>query len=241
MVYEERTYRKMVKGEQLAKFTVVEKETDLMILADRNLQKEAHIAILKARDELERYILKDPTFQKTLRPHRVGLRAPRMVKDMAHAGRRAHVGPMASVAGAIAEFVGRELMKHSKEVIVENGGDIFMKITRPRRVAIFAGNSQFSEKIALEIEPSQTPFGICTSAGTVGHSLSYGSADAVVITSKSTALADAAATAVGNMVKTINDIEGALNIAKRIKGLSSVLIIKEDHIGAFGKMKIVAI
>ncbi len=241
MAYEERKYRKMVKGDQLAKFEVVEKETDLLILADKNLQKEAHAVVLKLRDELEQYILKDPMFLKTLRPHRVHFRAPRMVKEMATAGKRVHVGPMASVAGAIAERVGKELIKHSKEVIVENGGDVYMKINRPRRVAVFAGKSPFSEKIALEIDPEQTPVGICTSAGTVGHSLSFGAADAVVAIAKSTALADAAATAVGNTIKSIADIEGGLNMAKRIKGLSSILIIKDDHIGAWGKMKIVAI
>lgn len=241
MAYEERTYRKMVKGDDLVKFSVLEKETDLLVLADKNLHKEALESVIKIRTVLEAYVAKDDKFLKTLRPHYVGLRAPKIVKEMAWAGRRARVGPMAAVAGAIAEHVGKDLLKHSKEVIVENGGDIFMKINRPRRVAIHAGSSPFSEKIAIEVEPEQTPFGICTSAGTVGHSLSFGSADAVVVMAKSAALADAAATAIGNVVGSINDIEGGLNMAKRVRGIKSVLIIKEDHIGAWGKMKIVAI
>lgn len=241
MVYEERTYRKMVKGENLTKFTVVEKETDLLILADKNLQKEAHASVLKWRTELESYVQKNPKFYKSLKPVRVGFGSPKLIKDMASAAKRAHVGPMAAVAGVMAEYVGRDLMRHSKEVIVENGGDIFMRITRPRKVAVHAGSSPFSEKIALEIEPDQTPVGVCTSAGTVGHSLSFGQADAVVIIAKSTALADAAATAIGNMVKTVSDIQGALNLARRIKGISSALIIKDDHIGAWGRMKILPI
>ena len=241
MAYEERVYRKLIKGEALTKFTVVEKETDLLILAEKNLQKEAHASVLKLREELEVYITKDPSFLKALRPHRVSMRAPKIVKEMASAGRRVHVGPMAAVAGAVSEYVGRDLMKFSKEVIVENGGDIFLKATKPKKVVVYAGSSPFSEKIALEIDPEQTPIGICTSAGTVGHSLSFGTADAVVVISKSTALADAAATYIGNMIKSVSDIQGGLNAAKRIKGLSSILIIKEDHIGAWGKLKIVAI
>jgi len=231
----------MVKADDLVKFSVLEKETDLLILADKNLHKEALETVIKLRAVLEAYIIKDEKFLKTLRPYWVGLRAPKIVKEMAWAGRRARVGPMAAVAGAIAEHVGKELLRHTREVIVENGGDIFMKIKKPRKIAIHAGSSPFSEKIAIEVEPDQTPFGICTSAGTVGHSLSLGNADAVVVMSKSTALADAAATAIGNVIQSINDIEGGLNLAKRIKGVKSVLIIKEDHIGAWGKMKIVAI
>jgi len=241
MTYEERDYRKLIKGEGLTKFSVLEKETDLLVLADKNLQKEAHASVLKLRDELETYILKDPPFLKTLKPHRTSFRAPKIAKDMALAGRRTHVGPMAAVAGAISEYVGKSLLRYTKEIIVENGGDIFMKITRPRKVIVYAGSSPFSEKIALEIDPDQTPIGVCTSAGTIGHSLSFGTADAVVVISKNTALADTAATYIGNMIKTISDIQGGLNAAKRVKGLSSVLIIKGDHIGAWGRMKLVAV
>jgi len=241
MTYQERKYRKKVKGHNLTKFTAVDQETDLLILARKNLQKEAHESIIKFRSELEAYITKDPKFMKTLSPRRVSLRAPNIVKNMANASKKVKVGPMASVAGAIAEYVGKDLLRYSKEVIVENGGDIYMKVKTPRKIAISAGNSRFSEKIALEIDPDQTPLGVCTSSGTVGHSLSFGSADAVVVTAKSTALADAAATAIANGIKTLADIQGGLNLAKRIKGIKSVLIIKDDHIGAWGKMKIVAI
>jgi ApbE superfamily uncharacterized protein (UPF0280 family) len=241
MTYEERSYRKQIKPEGLHKFSVEDKETDLLILSSKSSQRQAHAAVLKFRADLENYIVKDPKFLKAMRPHRVSLRAPKIVKEMASASKRAKVGPMATVAGAIAEYVGRSLAQNSKEVMVENGGDIFMKTKKPRKIAIYAGNSPFSEKIAIEIDPDQTPVGVCTSAGTVGHSTSFGAADAVVVISKSTALADAAATAIGNAVKTVADIEGGLNMAKRIKGLKGVLIIKDDHIGAWGRMKIVAI
>jgi len=241
MTYEERKYRNMTKARGLTKFTVEDKETDLLILADKNLQKEAHASVLKFRSELENYIIKDPKFLKSLKPHRVGMRSPAIVKKMAQAAKRAKVGPMAAVAGAIAEHVGRDVLKHSREAIVENGGDIFMKVVTPRKVAVHAGKSPFSEKIALEIDPDQTPLGICTSAGTVGHSHSFGAADAVVVTARSTALADAAATTICNIVKSVDDIQGGLNLARRIKGIKSALIIKDDHIGAWGRMKIVAI
>jgi hypothetical protein len=158
---------------------------------------------------------------------------------MAEATRKVKVGPMAAVAGAVAEFVGRDLRQFTDEIIVENGGDIYLKINQPRKVGIYAGTSQFSGKIALELDPRPKAFSVCTSSGTVGPSLSFGKADAVVIVAESALLADAAATAVGNVVKEVGDIEKGLKLAKKIRGLDGVLIIKDDQMGALGKVKIV--
>ena len=126
-------------------------------------------------------------------------------------------------------------------VIVENGGDIFVKLIKPRRIGVYAGKSPFSEKIALEISPKDTPLGVCTSNGTVGYNISFGSADAVIVTARSCALADAAATAIGNVVNSEETIEEGLNIAKKIKGLHGALIIKNDVMGAWGTLKIVSL
>lgn len=239
MSYEERTYRNYVRADNLVKFEVIEKETDLLILAETNLYDKAMASVLRYRAELEKYIESDPQFGKTFSPIAVRYNAPPIVKEMATAARRVKVGPMAAVAGAIAEFVGLDLLAYTNEVIVENGGDIFLKINQTRKVGIFAGKSSFSEKIALEVEPRQTPFSICTSSGTVGHSFSFGKADAVVVISGSGSLSDAAATRIGNAVTEIADIDPALKIAKKIRGLEGVLIIKDDHLGALGKVKIV--
>jgi hypothetical protein len=148
---------------------------------------------------------------------------------------------MAAVAGAIAEAVGKDLLAFSPEVIVENGGDIFLKISRKRLVGICAGQSSLTNKIALEIMPGETPLGICTSSGTMGHSLSLGSADAVIVLSPSTSLADAAATALGNVVKTADDIPQAIEKAQSIEGLRGVVIIVDDKMGVWGKVRIVSL
>jgi ApbE superfamily uncharacterized protein (UPF0280 family) len=99
------------------------------------------------------------------------------VREMADATREVGVGPMAAVAGAIAESVGKELLPYSDEVIVENGGDIFLKTSKERFIGVYAGKSKFTKKIAFSILPDETPLGVCTSSGTVGHSLSFGYAD----------------------------------------------------------------
>jgi ApbE superfamily uncharacterized protein (UPF0280 family) len=145
---------------------------------------------------------------------------------------------MASVAGAIAELVGTGLLAFSPEIIVENGGDIYLKSLKKRLIGIYAGKSPLTGKIGLEINEADTPLGICTSSGTVGHSLSYGKADAVMVLSKSTTLADAAATAIGNLIVQPGDIPSGIEFAKGIDGLKGVIIIKDDKIGLWGDIKI---
>jgi ApbE superfamily uncharacterized protein (UPF0280 family) len=148
------------------------------------------------------------------------------------------VGPMAAVAGAMAEYVGKDLLAYSDEVIVENGGDLFLKVDMQRQVGIYAGDSPLSGKIALEVWPEETPMGMCTSSGTVGHSLSYGAADAVIAVSPSTALADAAATAIGNMVKDATDINKAIEYAMSVDGLDGIVVIKGSDMGVWGKVRL---
>ena len=237
-MYEPRTYRHWVKGKGLASFNVVVKETDLYIRASRNLKSKALKLVLKYRDTLERYIERHPSFLTSLDPLPVSDDAPHIVKSMLESARKAGVGPMASVAGAITEFVGTELLAFSPEVIVENGGDIFLKSLGKRIIGIYAGKSPLTGKIGLEIEGEDTPLGICTSSGTVGHSLSYGKTDAVVVLAQSATLADAAATAIGNLIKQPEDIPGGIELAKSIEGLKGLLIIKDDQVGLWGEVKI---
>lgn len=236
--YQPRTYRHWIDSKDLIEFTVTVKETDLYIRASSNLQKKARKAVVKYREQLERYIGKNPVFQESLEPLPSDTDAPHIVKTMLVAGQKAGVGPMAAVAGAIAECVGRELLEYSPEVIVENGGDIFIKSLKKRVVGIFAGESALSGKLGLEIDPKDTPLGICTSSGTVGHSLSYGKADAVVAVATSAALADAAATAIGNKVKTADDIAKAIEFGGGISDLKGLVIIKGDAVGVRGDIKL---
>jgi len=180
----------------------------------------------------------NPEFQTTLEPYPENPAAPSIIREMTAAAAVAGVGPFAAVAGAIAEQVGKDLLDYSSQIIIENGGDIFLKSSKKRTVGIYAGSSPLSNRLALEIEADETPLGICTSSGTVGHSLSFGKADAVVILSKSTAIADAVATAVGNLIQTIADIQKGLNFAKKIKAVKGIAIIKNDRMGIWGKINI---
>ncbi len=146
---------------------------------------------------------------------------------------------MAAVAGAVAEHVGNRLLEHTDEVIIENGGDIFIKKNHIVTIAIFAGDSPLSMKIGLRINPGDSAISVCTSSGTVGHSLSFGKSDAVCVVSRSGSLADAAATSIGNQIKSKADIQKAINFGKIIHGVTGVVAIMGNQIGAWGDLEII--
>jgi ApbE superfamily uncharacterized protein (UPF0280 family) len=235
-MYEERIYRDLVKTDDLVKCEVIVKETDLLVRAERDLSKETRESVLKYRNQLETYMAINPEFQSSLSPLKDAPHVPEIIRKMIRTSQLANVGPMAAVAGAMAEMVSKDLLKLSREVIVENGGDIYLATSKERVVGVYAGNSPFSLKIGILIKPEETPLGICTSSGTVGHSLSFGKADAVCILSKSAALADAAATAVGNVIQEKKDVEKGLERGKEIEGILGILIIVGEKIGVWGKI-----
>lgn len=236
-MYQPKTYRATVSSRDLVAFNVTVKETDLYIRATTNLAKEARRAVLKYRRDLEEYIAFHPLFLTSLVPLPADSLAPEIAKAMLAAAEKAGVGPMAAVAGAMAQFVGEDL-KQAREIIIENGGDIYIRSAKKRVVSIFAGKSPFSGRLGLEIAARDTPLGVCTSSGTVGHSLSFGKADAIVIVARDAALADAAATAVGNVVYAPADFESAIALAQKIEGLKGLVVIKDDSIGVWGEVKL---
>ena len=236
-----RFYRLHTKSKTLTKFQVLIKETDLLIFADSNLEKQARELVFEHRSYLENFIDEYPDFATSLIPWQKCTIAPSIIRDMIEAGIFAQVGPMAGVAGAIAEYVGKGLLEFSKEIIVENGGDLFIKTENPIEVGIYAGKSPLSNKVGIKIDSSKGPVGICTSSGKIGHSLSFGDADAATVQSHSCVLADTVATAIGNMVKTPDDINSAIEFASKIKGVSGVIVIIDDKLGAWGNMELIPI
>lgn len=239
--YQRRLYRDWVKAKDLRHTRIVAQEADLRILANKLLEKEFIIEKIRLyRWDIENYIMKDRSFLASLLPVSVDTGAPRIVHEMSIAALKANTGPMAAVAGALVQFLGNDLLQCGfKEIILQNGGDIFLKIRKIRKVGIYSGNSKQLKNLALEIRPKDTPLGICTSSGTVGHSLGSGCADSVVILARSAALADASATAVGNLVQSKKDLARALQFAQRIPGVTGAVIISKNNLVSCGKVKFV--
>jgi ApbE superfamily uncharacterized protein (UPF0280 family) len=238
--YSARTYRNLVKS-PLKRFRVTVKETDILVYAHQLLEKEALSSVYRHRAYLEAYIEQYPDFLKTLRPWTLATPAAAIVRNMVSGGNPASVGPMAAVAGALAEAVGKDLLKITPEVIVENGGDIFIKTDHPLTVGIFAGKSPLNLKIGLKIDPTKSPVSVCTSSGTIGHSKSFGASDAVCVVADKCALADATATAVANRIHTVENIQDAIGFGKTIKGISGIVIIISKHLGVWGDLELVSL
>ncbi len=234
--YVDRTYRDRMAAPDLVGFRVQIRETDLYILAQRDLTAEATRVARRARATIEAWIESNPEFARSLEPLFAPVDAPRIIREMYAVSHAADVGPMASVAGAIAEAVARALVSQSPEVIVENGGDTYLMGNRERVAAVFAGKSPLSNRIALVIPPGRLPLAVCTSSATVGPSLSLGRADAAVVVSESGALADAVASAVGNRVRTADDLPAAVDLGSQIEGVVHVIAIMGDRMAAWGEL-----
>ncbi len=233
-LFHPRTYRDFSEDARFKTFRVTVETSDLYVKAHRLLEKETEDLIRRARSQVEAAIARRPVFLSSLTSVEEDPADAPIVARMIRAGVKAGTGPMAAVAGAVAEFVGRGLLEWSDELIVENGGDIFLNMADPVVVGIFAGNSPFNGKLGLKIEPSGIPTGICTSAATVGPSLSLGKADAATVISCDVPLADAVATAMGNRISGPDDLKEAVEWAMAIPGVDGALAIIDDKISAVG-------
>lgn len=239
--YTERTYRAKVPSRGLTSYCIKAGETDLWISTEGDFRREALDLVLDLRYKLENYIQAHPEFLTTLSPYPEDPAAPSMIRDMIKATGGSGVGPMASVAGAIAQFTGLKLLNLTSQVIIENGGDIFLRTKNPVTVALFAGDSPLSNRIGLEIPPEIMPVGVCSSSGKIGHSLSMGMASLVSVVSDSALVADGAATAIGNCLKSKKDLDRFQDIITGFSGISGCVAVMDDMMAAWGEIKLVKI
>jgi ApbE superfamily uncharacterized protein (UPF0280 family) len=232
-------YRVACDSPDLISFRVTIKETDMLVMAESDLRDEAYNITLKCRLVLEEYLRSNPEWGRSLEPVEVESTAPPLVRVMSEAAMAAGVGPMAAVAGAIAEAVGKELGRISPTVIIENGGDVFLNSRRERIIGIYAGRGPGETGFGLKIDPGDTPLGICTSSGLIGPSLSRGTARVATVLSRSAPLADTVATALGNRLKSAGEVKEALGWAGSIEGVSGALALHGVTFGAWGDLNLV--
>lgn len=193
--------------------------------------------IKNLRRSLEAYIAKHSKFATSLDPLDLHTEAPEIARRMAAAAQLVGVGPMAAVAGTVAQMAAESVMEAGEQdVIVENGGDLYLASSSDITVGIYAGESPLSGRLAFSIAPERMPLALCSSSSHMGHSLSLGECDLATVASKDASLADAAATWAGNLVKNIEDIDPTLERVLKIPGIAGVLIVKGDKIGLAGDL-----
>ena len=240
-MYEERTYRRVSRPQDLVCYEVVCKETDLFCCTATGLKGLIEERTLFYRNQLETYIRQRPEFRDSLAPLDADPLAPRIAREMLEASAAVGVGPMACVAGAVAEFIGRDVEPRSGEYIIENGGDIFLRTLHERKVSIYAKDSPYSERIGMKIKPAEVAYGICTSSATVGPSLSFGRADAVCVVGRSSLFCDGLATRLGNIVHKDDDIAPALQEGKAFPGVSAIIIVMGRKLGVWGDVDLISL
>jgi len=193
--------------------------------------------IVRQRQVLEDYIAHHREFRTSLEPLELHAGAPLVAQRMARAARLVGVGPMAAVAGAMAQCAAEAALRAGvEEVIVENGGDIYLKAAGPVTIGLDAGTAKLGDRLAFALSADETPLAICSSSGKMGHSMSLGQCDLATVVAREAALADAAATMAGNLVQTVSDVNRAVERIAAIEGVDGVLIVKDDRIGLAGQL-----
>ncbi len=213
------------------------KETHCTIIADKKIGIQTAVESIKYnRKELEEYGEAHPKFLYTLEPIPAPAE-PLVAKLMAEAAEKANVGPMAAVAGVLADLAVKDMIAEGCEVaVVENGGEVSAVSTESVDVALSAGDSPLSKRFGFRL--TDFPIGLATSSGRFSHALSFGDAEAATVFCRNAGLADAAATAVGNMVKGKDcqaAIQAGISKALSIQGVEGILIIYKGLIGTAGK------
>lgn len=221
-------YRERVSGWPY-ELRVVYRKTDMLILSETSISPEpARRTIARLWDELEAYLEEHPAFRMSLEPVEALPGAPAVAVEMAKAAGRAGVGPMAAVAGAFAECVARE---YRGEITAENGGDAFVRTERERVLEVFAGNPKIP---AIRIIIPRGSWGVATSSGRLGPSLSLGEAWAATVVAESAALADAWATRLGNELRPGSDPRDALSVIRSANGITGALVVADESVSIWG-------
>ncbi|MBG0791232.1 MAG: UPF0280 family protein [Desulfovibrionaceae bacterium] len=239
----DRAYRRAVRpGEDEVRFQVAVEQTDLLVVAEKDLRDEIASFVSRARGEIKNWIMFYPEFAESLVPVAVPESAPDIVRAMADAGRACGVGPMAAVAGAIAQAVGDAFAAQSPNILVENGGDTYLRSTRERVVALLA-EPESGATIGLRIEAGAFPLAVCASSSTIGHSLSLGAGDLVAVRARDARFADAAATALCNELKGRADLDRVLKRARELAadGLDGIFAQCGGKVAAWGDLELVAL
>ena len=241
MEYKERTYRSRFSDDERRWFCVKFLESDLWIGVDSgsyraSMEADTYAMLVELRRSMDAYLLMDPAYKAALTPYDAGLEAPEILKEMSRVSHKTGIGPMSAVAGAVARHVAEFL--GTKEVIVENGGDIYAQACSDMDISVFAGQSPLSEKVGLHIPAADFPLGICTSSGTVGPSLSLGRADAVMIVCKDVMLADSYATAMANRIKSVNDLQPVIDRISAIPEILGAIAVKDDRMAITGQFEL---
>ena len=233
-------YRCSINKKEKYAWRVIYNYSDLLISCDKNIKDRIEKPLKKIYEFLMFCIKNHPSFLKSLSPIKVNYYFPGIIKKMCEKSSLFKVGPMAAVAGTVCEYIASELTGYCKNLIIENGGDLYIKSSSDLNVGVYLKNKYFKNKIVLKINSKDTPCGLCSSSGTFGHSLSLGKSDLSVVLASSPITADAAVTAIANRITDSKDIQRTINFYNKFKEIKGILIIIDDKIGIWGSFELLS-
>lgn len=221
-MYQERFYRQQVSSKY--KLEVCFLQSDILICSDKEIDKAiADQALKNYYRQIEACIEKNPAFRTSLIPLNEDIESPAIVRDMLSASKLSGIGPFSAVAGAVAQHLGQGLLKFCSEIMVENGGDIFLKINDDKILSVYSGSKP--ESITLKIRKRAHAFGIASSSASIGPSLNFGNAEVLTVIAKDAIIADTFATAFSNKIKKPADVDKVLKEAKKLDFIEAMVIV----------------
>lgn len=236
-------YRSLLSQNDMVRFSLCWKYSDIVISIDKENWHDAIpylalMALKHAYSNLETY--RHPEWFSSYKPIDAYPNAPLLLKRMSEAAHSADVGPMAAVAGAIADLLLETLSNAYTFSFcsIENGGDCAIVSTRATYVALASESARFQGFLTLELPPGH--WGVATSSGTVGHSINFGQADTCTIVASSGALADAWATRCSNAIHDKSTLEQTAWLVDTTDQIDAFFGCIGEHMCYKGKFKLLS-
>jgi hypothetical protein len=235
--YQARLYRLLHKSQ--FSLEIVYKESDIYLDCSKPLEKNFVKGLVKKYyEEIEKYAKDNPRFLTSLSPLEEDKAAPPIVQEMISASKISGIGPFSSVAGAISWYIGKDLANFCDEIILENGGDLFLKINEDKRVGLYLGEGIIPQMLTIKIKKRGYPFGICSSSSRIGHSLNFGRADLVTVIASNSILADTFATSFSNRVKRAKDVDNLFTEARTYPFIQGLIVVFGGKITMWGDLEL---
>ena len=232
-------YRKNISAGGKYSYRLTYKYTDIYITCDKDISDRISEPVIRFYSQLEEVISNEKRFGESLIPLAIKKDYPSAVKNMCLSASVFNVGPMAAVAGAMCDAIAASLKDYCSFLMIENGGDAYIKSSRDIKAALFTGSSHFPQNLNIIISPLEMPCGLCSSSGMMGHSLSLGKSDLVTVMSKTATMADAAATAIANSIRSKQDVDMAVEKYVKYEEVKGLVILKDDRLAIWGDIQLI--
>jgi ApbE superfamily uncharacterized protein (UPF0280 family) len=231
-------YRRNISAAGKYSYRLRYKYTDIYITSDRDISGKISQPVITFYSQLENVLSSDKQFGKSITPLSIKKDYPPAVKEMCLSSSIFNVGPMAAVAGAVCDTIAESLKDDCNFLMIENGGDVYIKSSEDIRAGLFTGSRHFPQNINIVISSQAMPCGLCSSSGMMGHSLSLGKSDLVTVMSETSAIADSAATAIANAINSKPDVDKAIKKYSKYEQVRGLIIIKDDRLAIWGDLQL---